>query len=163
MLFKMNQVIQSVLSTNVLLASFSNCFKNILLTSEFQTVILLNTNKTADLAADVYREIASQTNFAWKIYNMDINSTSMLEDSDKIVYEKMFFIFLLDNILITDPYPEYFTVYYFLQLTHFYYFNERVIFIIHKKPEITILNKILNHGCFRLQYFSFAFIFWEGK
>lgn len=93
---KMDQLIQSFVSTNVLLATFSDCFSTILKNSEFQTVGLVNTNQSSDLASDLHREIASKTNFAWKIYNMDMAlEHNNLKAEPK---EKMFLIFVLKHL-----------------------------------------------------------------
>lgn len=118
--------------------------------SDFKTVVILNTNKSVDLAADIYSEVAPKTNFAWKIYNIDVNSTS------QIVYEKMFFIYVLDSLVSV----EYDNIFHFINLNNFNY-AERTIVLVKNKSSISSIKSIIQYSCLMKQFFSFAFIFWE--
>lgn len=150
----MNQIIQSVVSTNVLLATFSNCFTNILLTSDFQTVALVYTNKSTDQASDLYKEISYQTNFAWKVYNLD--TIGKMGPHKRFIHEKMFQIFVLDS------FAEIRGVYYFLKRTGFTLYDEKAIVLMNQKPSTHLINDFIRFSCLEMEFFNLAFIFWKN-
>lgn len=140
-----------------LLVSLNNvtfCLEKIIEKANFESLALVHTHKTVDMAETIYAKLVKDSNYVWMRFDMTNNQT--LHNQPLLrgkLFRRIFFVFLIDNIY------EWVYVYTFILATHFDQ-KENQIYIVNKIPTAQALSLVAN-ATFNNQFYNCGALFWN--
>lgn len=141
-----------------LLASMHNvtiCLERILEKAQFDSLALIHSNTTVDIADNIHAQLANDTNYAWMRFNMDNNATLKNDLMKNNFLNNIFFVYVLDDIL------DWQYVYEFFILTELEQ-RKNQIYIVNQYPTLHSLIRV-GYSTFMNQYNNCGVLFWNSS